>query len=454
MPSWSVVPCNPTAPPTQNIFPTHVPNEIIREILQATRGSRLRGDVVPPPWPVSQVCHLLRNIALGFPLLWTDIHLTNLGNESTFKALTLQLERAKKYPLRVFLRHISSAPPGRAEKIAELLATTASRWQEATLIIRPTLLLNFMHIKGNLGALEYLHIETSPRVPVHNLFSPAPALHTFSVAHGTVGYFIAQVPFPQLKVLCGIYDQHFYDRILARVLHLEDLRLAAPVGIMLHVDRPRICLPDLHRLSVPSMHFLATVLLPSLQELTLLSTDGVQHFVSFMQISPSPTINKLILTDTSIYDIHDLRIILATSTVTTSLTMCFSLGNCDNLLDALEVRQRDSLLSCLAPSVSELIIVFDDSIVRDGCRDPEQLLTMIESRLDPEGKNGDACVALRSLHITEQGLRPPYKYKLIRLQTKYNFELVFLHFTYTQWIHSEDRVWESPLHKDPIHVMH
>ncbi|KAJ7599132.1 hypothetical protein C8J56DRAFT_1020682 [Mycena floridula] len=125
-------------------------------------------DIKSPPWTLSHVSTLWRDIALSYPQLWSYIALVlDSATERSAFALAALLQRSSIVPLSVSL--VCSANPVLSQVVIRLLVSSSSRWQSLHVWTdwnRQSALLQ--DVRGFLPSLESLYlcgsIEQSTRI--------------------------------------------------------------------------------------------------------------------------------------------------------------------------------------------------------------------------------------------------------------------------------------------------
>ncbi|KAJ7573572.1 hypothetical protein C8J56DRAFT_1173589 [Mycena floridula] len=147
-----------------------IPAEILFEIFVQSDDSEEPHhlDISQYPWTLTHVCRRWRNVAIGNPSLWTDIHIEPGSRysspiiQSRAKLLGVQLFRSRSLPLNVTIINISRN--GYHSTFLTLLLPTSPRWKSLSLEILSDMLKDFTDITGCLDSLETLDLSFQPSI--------------------------------------------------------------------------------------------------------------------------------------------------------------------------------------------------------------------------------------------------------------------------------------------------
>ncbi|KAL1726107.1 hypothetical protein EV714DRAFT_287414 [Schizophyllum commune] len=137
---------------------------------------------------LTQICRSWRSAALGTVWLWNDVAVNTRDRDNAYNLLLLQLERSKRSPLDVLLRHDGESQIDRSHPSWELVLQHSQRWRILAL--------------GNLDGIEF---DTMTRRPVS-----VPALRALTVVcelfHSPPILFDALAAAPRLRVVSLTID--------------------------------------------------------------------------------------------------------------------------------------------------------------------------------------------------------------------------------------------------------
>ncbi|KAJ7587337.1 hypothetical protein C8J56DRAFT_941724 [Mycena floridula] len=291
------------------IFLSLASNEDVRH---GFRESTLSATTMP--WVVSQVSRLWRSSALGFPRLWSTIHVVcctpaDLQEETIQKqlsALAAQIHRAASRHLSVAF-YIRSSPVPQLDRFLAILLPTVPRWKALLMYITPGAAESLRQIRGNLDQLSHLTLyitnASGELIPTQrtcalsswsDTFEFAPSLHMLSSPYPMAfGY---KLPLDQITTyVCfqPMTAEHL-AKVFARMTNLEELILATSN------DFSKSSFQLLSHPKLQSFYICSTFLdspfqleLPLLQCLTIIENVDLDKLFSFLKRSDIKALNRL-----------------------------------------------------------------------------------------------------------------------------------------------------------------
>ena len=254
-------------------------------------------------WTITHVSNRWRQVAIGFPKLWSIVRLTERHftvytwrddglPQGIVKRLACQLERSASHPLHISVSaydYISTE----GDRLIQLLLPTCSRWLTLELHIPLNSFQAFRPIQASLPLLEGLditaHFDGSPadvgatigHSALSDLFSTTPRLS--SIARDPEIIPFCTVPWGQITTYNEVHvniSQPMIRNDLATLKRMPSLRLCSLVCYTLHTDTsPTVNLPEVEELRLIGdaacvTSLLPRLILPSLTRLSLFISSG------------------------------------------------------------------------------------------------------------------------------------------------------------------------------------
>ena len=272
-------------------------------------------------WTITHVSNRWRQVAVGFPKLWSIIRLIDYHFPSYRKVgpgmvqrLACQLERSASHPLHISISaydHISAE----SDRLIQLLLPTCSRWLTLELHLPLDSFQAFRPIQASLPLLEGLDIianfDGSPadvgatigHSALSDLFSIAPRLS--SIARDPEIIPFCTIPWGQITTYNEVHVNISRPVIrddLATLKRMPSLRVCSLVCYTLQTDTsPVVNLPEVEELRLIGdtacvTSLLPRLILPSLTRLSLFVSSGNLPIDTMPSIlSQFPTIQHLAL---------------------------------------------------------------------------------------------------------------------------------------------------------------
>jgi hypothetical protein len=170
------------------------------------------------PWPLSQVCRSWRNVALGFPRMWSCVRVRFRKNFSPppLELLQAYLNRSGSYRLHVTLIIGPATVDWKRTKQLRLLLSSSHRWHSARIHINASQFSCLRPLKGKLSQLQSFNLVFGgggdPPPHLSGLFKCTPSLRfldiDFAGVPADIGY--AFESFSDLRHLSlGMYHTYY-----------------------------------------------------------------------------------------------------------------------------------------------------------------------------------------------------------------------------------------------------
>ncbi|KAJ7050031.1 hypothetical protein C8F01DRAFT_1348434 [Mycena amicta] len=278
------------------------------------------------PWSLAQVCRRWRDIAYGFPNLWSCICVDLSNRPCTTPALLLrQLELATNRPLHIHFYSTIGLDPGLQQ--LEILIEHCERWKLADFRVHTEAQVGLLHQVrgGRLPFLRFLRLEARPEALQHLLhahFRDSPLLRHLSISDPSP---YLEYAWNHLSSLDLTASAHTVIHTLQQCPNLTECRLRP----LAYTDRLESAhLPRLRKLystdtqifehlTVPALThlFLPHDCVPVVSALVQRSGCALEHLYTFEGCTPRavrrilavcPSVTTLGMQITSTWDVSDL----------------------------------------------------------------------------------------------------------------------------------------------------
>ncbi|KAJ7057700.1 hypothetical protein C8F01DRAFT_1060671 [Mycena amicta] len=277
------------------------------------------------PWSLAQVCRRWRDIAYGFPNLWSCI-CVDLSNRPCTPALLLrQLELATNRPLHIHFYSTIGLDPGLQQ--LEILIEHCERWKLADFRVHTQAQVGLLHQVrgGRLPILRFLRLEARPEALQHLLhahFRDSPLLRHLSISDPSP---YLEYAWTHLTSLDLTASAHTVIHTLRQCPNLTECRLR-PLAYTARLESAH--LPRLRKLystdtqifehlTVPALThlFLPHDCVPVVSALVQRSGCALEHLYTFEGCTPRavrrilavcPSVRTLGMQITSTWDVSDL----------------------------------------------------------------------------------------------------------------------------------------------------
>lgn len=302
-----------------------LPLEILQEILfWATLHIRAHNryrTVSELPWRLSQVCRHWRGATLSISSLWSFIPTLQLkksrpATKRQIDYVTELVRRSGKAPLDIYV--YSPYYDHKNHPILDVLLPHSDRWQTLTIEATPIVIAGFGAVKGRLGQLKSLTLQTpwhryfdGPPMPL-DTFEVAPQLQTVSVSGPFAGE--VKLPFAQLV---HYKERRIMSNLITQVVSSALLESLTVLELSDQIEFPTVTLPHLTKLQVKFQHesignSLENLTIPAIEEIRAVAPVGnlIARLTSLVSRSDTPCRLKQLCVRTEFIEPGDLTSLL------------------------------------------------------------------------------------------------------------------------------------------------